>query len=125
MVKSATRRSAKYSAKIVGDVIKNRIDAQKDSMVSNATPAFGELEAIETATKNLLTGWGVSTALVAMYLSFSRQLYGLSKRHTGTILENEACLATKKWGDTLRGLNMYYLQVIALDVHNIDVSACT
>ena len=125
MVRSAAYRASKYDAKIVGDVVKNRIDAQKTSMVAQATTQFGLLVAKEEETKTLLAGWGVSAALVAMYLSYARELYGITKRHTGTIATNEACLATQKWGDTKRGLNMYYLQTIADDVFEIDVSACT
>ena len=125
MVRDATYRSSKYSAKLVGDVIKNRIDAQKDSMVSQATTQFGLITAKEIATKDLLTGWGVVTPLVPSYLSYARELYGITKRHTGTIAENEACLACKKWTDALRGLNAYYCQVIAQDVFTLDVSACT
>jgi hypothetical protein len=124
-MRDATYRASKYGAKIVGDVIKNRIDAQKDSMVSQATTQFGLLADKEIATKNLLVGWGVSAALVAMYLSYARELYGICKRHTGLIRENEACLACKKWGDVKRGLTKYYLQVIAQDVFTVDVSACT
>ena len=125
MVRSAAYRASKYEAKIVGDVVKNRIDAQKTSMVSQATTQFSQLVAKEESTKTLLTGWGVSVALVPMYLSYARELYGILQSHTGTIAANEACLACKKWGDTKRGLDMYYLQVIATDVFELDVSACT
>ena len=125
MVRDSSYRASKYSAKIVGDVIKNRIDAQKDSMVAQATNQFGLIAAKEQATKSLLTGWGVSVALVPMYLSYARELYGISKRHTGTIAQNEACLTCKKWKDTKRGLNAYYLQVIAQDVFELDVSSAT
>ncbi|MFA5084087.1 MAG: hypothetical protein WC475_01715 [Candidatus Paceibacterota bacterium] len=121
----ATRRSAKYGNKVSGDVTKNRIDAQAANMKSNFTATAGENVQVETDTKALLTGWGVSVTLHASYLSYAREIMGITHRHTGVIAENEACLACKKWGDALRGLTMYYLQVIALDVFNIDVSACT
>lgn len=125
MVRSAAYRASKYDAKIVGDVIKNRIDAQKSSMVAQATTQFGLIVAKEEATKTLLQGWGVSAALVAMYLSYARELYGILRRHSGSIAVNEACLATQKWGDPLRGLTPYYLQTIADDVFELDVSSCT
>jgi hypothetical protein len=125
MVRDATRRTSKYAAKIVGDVIKNRFDAQKDSMVEQETDQFAALVAKETATKNLLTGWGVPTPLVPFYLSFSRELYGITKRHSGLIAQKEAEIAVRKWKDPARGLNPYYLQVIAQDVYGIDVSAAT
>jgi hypothetical protein len=125
MGRDPTYRASKYAAKIVGDVIKNRIDAQKDSMVSQATTQFGLIAAKEDLTKSKLVGWGVSTLHVPFYLSFARQLYGITKKHSGQIAENEACLATAKWGSTQRGLNMYYLQTIAQDVFDLDVAACT
>jgi len=36
MVRSAGYRVSKYSAKMVGDVVKNRFDAQHDSMVEQS-----------------------------------------------------------------------------------------
>ena len=125
MVVSADRRSSKYGNKVSGDVTKNRIDAQAGNMKSNFTASAAASVAVEQDTKTLLTGWGVSVALIPSYLSFSRELMGIGNTHEGTVAENEACLATKKWGDALRGLNKYYLQKIALDVHNYDVGACT
>lgn len=125
MVMDATRRSAKYGNKVSGDVTKNRIDAQASNMKANFTPTAGENFDIEDKTKTQLTGWGVPVIFVPSYLSYARQIMGITHRHTGLILQNEACLATKKWGDPLRGLNMYNLQRIALNVFNIDVSACT
>jgi len=125
MVMSADRRASKYGNKVSGDVAKNRIDAQAANMKSNFTSSAAKSVEVEEATKALLTGWGISVALAPSYLSYSRELLGITNRHNGQIAENEACLATSKWGDALRGLNMYYLQVIALDVHGLDVSACT
>jgi len=125
MVMSADRRASKYGNKVSGDVVKNRVDAQAANMKSNFTASAARSVEVEENTKALLTGWGVSVALVPSYLSYSRELLGIANSHNGAIAENEACLACKKWGDTLRGLTPYYLQVIALDVHGFDVSACT
>lgn len=125
MGRDPSYRASKYASKIVGDVVKNRIDAQKDSMVAQATAQFGLISAKEESTKTLLTGWGISTVLVPFYLSYARQLYGIVKKHSGQIAENEACIATAKWGSTQRGLDMYYLQTIAHDVFDLDVAACT
>jgi hypothetical protein len=125
MVRDATRRLAKYSGKINPDVIKNRFEVLKDSMIEQETDQFAALVSKETAIKNLLVGWGVPTIAVPFYLSYGRELYGLTRKHTGLILQQEAELATKKWKDPARGLNSYYLQVIASDVFGIDVSAAT
>jgi len=125
MVMSADRRASKYGNKVSGDVVKNRVDAQAANMKSNFTSSAAASVQIEQDTKALLTGWGVSVALVPSYLSYAREILGITNSHTGTIAENEACLATQKWGDTKRGLDMFYLQTIAQDVFGIDVSACT
>lgn len=125
MVRDADRRTKKYAAKLVGDVIKNRIDSLRDSMIEQVTNRFATLVEKENATKALLVGWGVTSLQVPFYLSYSRELWGITLRHAGLIAENEACLTCKKWGDIKRGLDMYYLQVIAMDVYSLDVSACT
>jgi len=123
MVRSSTYRASKYDAKIVGDVIKNRIDAQKTSMVSQATTQFGLLVAKEEAIKEKLTTWGVGTIQVPFYLAYGRKIYGLSRKHAGDILHDEVCIAYDAW--VSRGLDPYYLQSIAMDVFSVDISDCT
>jgi len=123
MVRDATRRASKYEAKIVGDVVKNRIDAQKTAMVDQATDRFGELVDKETKVNQKTEAWGVHSIQKPFYLSYGRKLYGLGRKHTGSTLDEEACIATKAFIE--RGLDPYYLQVIAQDIFSIDVTACT
>lgn len=123
MVRDASRRTTKYAAKIVGDVIKNRIDALKDSMVEQVTDKFADLVNIESQTKSMLNSWGVKSITVPFYLSYARKLWRLKNKHSGGTLNVEACIATKAFID--RGLDPYYLQEIAEDVFGIDVSECT
>jgi len=123
MVRSSANRLAKYDHKLVGDVVKNRIDAHRDSMVSQETTKFGDLVAAEEACKADLTGWGISVTLIPSYLAFARQCYRISQTHQGTIGVNEMCYAAEHW--ELRGLNIYYLQQIAFSVTGVDISTCT
>lgn len=123
MVRDAGRRTTKYSAKIVGDVIKNRIDALKDSMVEQVTDKFAALVNVESQTKSMLNTWGVVSISVPFYLSYARKLYKLKEKHSGGTLNTEAAIATKAFID--RGLNAYYLQQIAENVFGIDVSSAT
>lgn len=123
MVRSATYRQSKYAAKLVGDVQKNRIDAQRDDMIAQTGTQFGNIEAIEIATKNDLTAWGISVVLVPSYLSFARECYGITKKHSGAIAHDEICIAHDKWN--ARGLLSWYLQQIVMDVFAIDISDCT
>jgi hypothetical protein len=123
MVRSSAYRASKYDAKLVGDVIKNRIDAQRDSMVSQETIKFGELVAAEEAAKTLLTGWGVSVTLLPSYLAFSRKCYKIASTHEGAIAVNEMCYAAALWNS--RGLLLYYLQQLAFAVTGVNISSCT
>ena len=123
MVRSATYRTSKYSAKMVGDVIKNRIDAQKDSMVEQATNRFADIVAAEEATKQKLVVWGISTMLTPFYLSFARQCYSVTQKHAGAIAVTELCIKANAWAT--RGLDLFYLQEIADDVFSVDITSCT
>lgn len=123
MVRSSANRIAKYDAKLVGDVIKNRIDAQRDSMVAQETGKFGDLVGVEEAAKNLLVGWGTSVVLIPSYLAFARECYRIDNKHQGEIGVNEMCIAAAKWNS--RDLLLYYLQQIAFAVTGVDISSCT
>ena len=123
MVQTGVRRAAKYAAKIVGDVVKNRIDAQKDAMVANATPAFAALAAKEAAIGSYVDQQGVNVMLKPFYMSFGRKLYMLQNKHEGLAYEHEACIAAFAW--QRRGLNATMLVYIANNMFDVDVSACS
>ena len=123
MVRDATYRTSKYAAKMVGDVIKNRFDAQHDSMVEQVTNKFADLVDAENAAKSLLNGWGVSTTLVPFYLSFARQCMSISGKHAAEIALDEICIRFDSW--VTRGLDGYYLQQVCSAVCGIDISSCT
>ena len=123
MVRSATYRTSKYSAKMVGDVVKNRFDAQHNAMVEQVTNKFAELAQAESDAKALLNGWGVSTTLVPFYLSFARQCYSIAQKHSDEIALDEICIRFDSW--VSRGLDPYYLQQICLGVTAIDIASCT
>jgi len=123
MVRPATYRTSKYAAKIVGDVVKNRIDAQKDSMVEQITNKFADLAAVEEQTKNLLVGWGVSTMYIPFYLSFARQCYSITQKHSGSVAVTEICIRANAW--ETRGLDIYYLSQISEQVFSVVITSCT
>ena len=114
MVRSATYRTSKYDAKMVGDVIKNRIDAQKDSMVAQVTTQFGLLEALETAVKSVLITGGATTITMPYYLAYARQCWKLIKNHgVNAISEAEAKAFANCWED--RGLTSALLILVAAE----------
>lgn len=123
MVRPAANRIDKYTAKIVGDVVKNRIDAQKDFMVAQAGTQFSQIAAEEAQIAVYLDPLGISPMLKPFYMSYGRKLHALKRKHTDVTLHDEACIATVAWGT--RGLNLFHLATIALNVYSIDVFDCT
>lgn len=123
MVRDASRRVAKYTAKIVGDVVKNRIDALKDMMVEQVSDQFPLIAAMEVAVKAYCDQQGIHSIQAPFYLSYGRKLYGIKRKHSGLIATEEACIATEAF--ITRGLDNFHLMTIAEDLFEIDVSACT
>jgi hypothetical protein len=131
MVRSATYRASKYDAKIVGDVVKNRIDAQRDSMVAQETTQFANMAALEGQVKQLLETWGINVILVPSYMAFMRQCYKITSKHSGAIAHDEVCLRLVDWRTRLAAVGVdendadFYLGTIAEDIFNVNVWDCT
>ena len=123
MVRPATNRIDKYTAKIVGDVVKNRIDAQKDFMVAQADTQFDQLATEEAQIAAYTDPLGISPMLKPFYMSYGRKLHKLKRKHTDDTLHDEACIATVAWGT--RGLDLFHLATIAQNIYSIDVWDCT
>ena len=123
MVRAANYRVSKYDAKMVGDVVKNRIDAQRDSMVAQQGTQQPLLVAAEEATKALLNGWGVSVTLIPSYLAYARRCLKITSTHGADIALEELCIEHDKW--ETRGLVSWYMQEIAQAVVDVDISTCT
>ena len=123
MVRSAANRINKYTAKIVGDVVKNRIDAQKDFMTAQFAATASNLAAKEIAIAAYLDPLGISPMLKPFYMSYGRKLGMLASKHEDVTLHDEACIATVAWGS--RGLDLFHLATIALNIYTIDVFDCT
>jgi len=131
MVRSATFRISKYDSKMVGDVVKNRIDAQRDSMVSQETTQFANMAQVETDTKQLCETWGVNVILVPSFMAFARQCYKITRKHSGDIAHDEICLREVDWATRLVAVGMtagtadFYLGTIAEDVFSVNIWDCT
>jgi len=123
MVRAASFRINKYTAKIVGDVAKNRIDAQKDFMTAQFTTQAAIFAAQEAQIASYCDPLGISPMLKPFYMSYGRKLQMLKSKHTDVTLHDEACIATVAWGT--RGLNLFHLATIALNIYSIDVFDCT
>ena len=123
MVRSATERINKYTAKIVGDVVKNRIDAQKDFMVAQADSQFDAIVTFENQIAAYCDPLGISPMLKPFYMSYGRKIYALKRKHTDDTLHDEACIATVAWG--ARGLDLFHLATICQNIFTVDVWDCT
>lgn len=123
MVRAASDRINKYTAKIVGDVVKNRIDAQKDFMVAQFDTQADELVAEEKMIASYVDPLGISPMEKPFYMSFGRKLHMLKRKHTYDTLHDEACIAAVAWGT--RGLDIFHLATISINIYSIDVWDCT
>lgn len=123
MVKSSADRLNKYTAKIVGDVVKNRIDAQKDFMVANAGAHFEMLTQIENKVAAYCDGQGINVMLKPFYMSLCRKVYKLMNKHTGITLRDEVCIAIRSWD--MRGLDEGDCVAVILDANGYNAQYCT
>ena len=123
MVRSAAYRASKYASKSVGDVVKNRFDAQKDSMTAQFTASAGQAEGLENLTKNVLTAAAVQPYMNPPYLAFSRECGRILRTHSGAVALSEICIAQAKW--VARALSSTITADIAFQVHGIDITSCS
>lgn len=123
MVRPASDRINKYTAKIVGDVVKNRIDAQKDFMVALADNQFDQLATEEAQIAGYTDPLGISPMLKPFYMSFGRKIHMLKRKHTDDTLHDEVCIAAVAWG--ARGLNLFHLATIAQNFYTVNIWDCT
>jgi len=80
MVLAASRRIAKYAAKIDGDVHKNRYDATKEMSVASEDAYCLLAETLENAVKAAIDG--TQAILLPYYLIFGRQVAKALLKHT-------------------------------------------
>lgn len=127
MPKSAAERAANYDAKVSSSITKNRIDAQRDNMVSNATVEFGALADVENAAQAILDGLTTGSPAHAIptidypaYYTFVRKCYSLAKKFSGAALNREASI----WGQTYadRGYDRAVLVALADQIFSITLT---
>ena len=123
MVRPASNRIDKYTAKIVGDVVKNRIDAQKDLMVAQFDPQCDQMVTEETQIAAYLDPLGISPMLKPFYMSFGRQVHALKRKHTDVTLYEEVCIKAVAW--ITRGLDAFHVATISQNIYSVDIWDCT
>lgn len=105
-----TKRARKFEKKIVGDVQKQRFDAQKEFMVKQEAAATKDLVRIEGQVKQICPS--VSVILLPYYIIFAKEIYKKQKIFKAQTLINEIEILQEKWRS--RGLNTDLLANIKL-----------
>jgi len=113
MARSAVNRISKYSAKLVGDVVKNRIDAQRDSMIEQVTNKFTEYANYDIQIKEVCDADGTATSIqMPFYYAYGRKVAKIVNTHgVGAIATAEAQGQMNIWVE--RGLTDTVLVSIA------------
>lgn len=120
MVRSATQRTNKYDAKVDGDVMNQRITAEKEFMVEQIHVAYAQQTFYEQKIKDYLEPIGFYGIQQHHYMNFGGELWRLSRNFGGATLRMEAELKANKWAR--RGLVQAHLIAIA-GLFGIDLSA--
>lgn len=110
MVRPAAYRIRKYEVKFDPTVVSARFTAVKDLAVEQFQVHAADLEGMENLVKNTIQDKISNPLDVPQYLDFARELYRLTKTHSGKVLASEVAIAKAKW--TARGLNPEILDLI-------------
>lgn len=111
MVKTASRRSAHYDAKLQGDVWNQRFTAEKDFMVEQMHIRAAQQFLMETKIKDYLEEIGFYGIEQHHYMNFGGECWALSRTFSGQTLRMEVEIKASKW--LRRGLNATHLIEIA------------
>jgi len=115
--RTAAERVEKWNRRYTADHVKTIIDNEKPTFLQNNTASTNDLVAHEQATKTVLNDQGVSVALVADYLSFSRQVWKLKGIYSGETLRKAVATRIGTWVD--RNLAQPVLEAIRDTVYTI------
>ena len=101
MVRSAERRIAKYTAKINGDVHKNRYDATADLATASEDVYCPNAEILENAVKLAIDG--VNAILLPYYIIFGKQVKKALENHNTLTANKEIATLRQLWGPAPAG----------------------
>lgn len=105
MVRTAAYRASKYSAKLIGDIHKNRADKYGSAQKSTFKLSQGEQINIERVVKTMTHDLNL-----VYYILFAKKIVSLSKQFSAQTLCKEISIAFDKW--FARGLNFTLLMQI-------------
>jgi hypothetical protein len=93
MVKDATKRSDKYSAKNDPDAMRIRVDKYKVNQDANAVAPQAAIAGHQQAVRDILDSYGIAAILSVAYQAIGMKLYGLSNKFKAATLQLEATRA--------------------------------
>jgi len=111
LVKTATRRSDHYDAKLDGDVWNARITAEKDFMVEQVHTMYAQQFLYEQKVKDYLEGIGFFGIEQHHYMNYAQGLWARARTFYGQTLLKEAEIWADVW--LRRGLVATHLVAIA------------
>ncbi|MGQ9678969.1 MAG: hypothetical protein ACUVUD_06805 [bacterium] len=112
------KRLNRWRVKTSPDKVKAVLEELRDSMLANTQTVFPALLQMETETKQVLDGEGVSVLQYPFYLSFARELWRKQRQGiSGSSLARETEVLIAKWEG--RGLSVPVLERIRTQVFNI------
>ena len=109
-MRPASVRIRKYTQKFDPTVVSARFTALKDLAVEQFQTHAADLEGLEVLVKTAISDRVTNPLEVPQYLDFARELYRLTKTHSGRVLVAEANAFKAKW--TARGLDPAILDLI-------------
>lgn len=101
MVLAASRRIAKYTAKIDSDVFKNRYDATKEMSVTSEDAYQPTAQALEEAVKTAIDG--VRAIELPYYIIFGKQVWKALENHDTATADLEIATFRQLWGPVPSG----------------------
>jgi len=96
-VRTAAQRIAHYNARMQSTLIDPVLTAVNAAAVANYTAYAIEFVPLQSATNAQLDTDGITGAPRLMYHAYSGELYGLTKRFSGTALDAMAQIIHDKW----------------------------
>lgn len=112
------KRINRWTVKTSPDKVKANLEELRPSMLANTQAVFPELVQMETETKQVLDGEGVSVIQYPFYLAFARELWRKRRQAiSGSSLAREAQVLIAKW--EARGLAVSVLEKIRTQVFDI------
>ncbi|MBA7686076.1 hypothetical protein ES703_94512 [subsurface metagenome] len=113
MVKTARQRTSKFKAKIISDVVKDKLDYMKDEMTLNYRSAIEHQILVEDVVRKLMKG----TALMAPYMGYAKQIDKIIRRKSGLAQKQEIEIAIMSW--KMRGLTLRDLKRVLTEIKKL------